>query len=217
MLKNDETFWLPSDGRDAARLSWGTSGGDAAVLRDHSRERWEGILAKLRRAGIPEPNGKVLEFGSGMGHLDELLGEGCSSLLMLDHTDAYIGARSQPLTSRCRHLLWEAKTLELLEPEAGSFDWLVALAVFYHVDTATAAALILELGGLLRPGGHVLIYGWRSDDREAVRSMATRERLFVRYPSYPLDLDVLRETLAPEFEELCRTHVLVYRRASIPT
>jgi 2-polyprenyl-3-methyl-5-hydroxy-6-metoxy-1,4-benzoquinol methylase len=217
MLKNDETFWTPSDEGDAIRLSWGNSDGDAAALWNHSRERWSRILEKLRHAGLPEPRGKILEFGSGMGHLDELLGEECSSLVMLDHTDAYIRGRSLPLSARCRHLPWKARTLELLEPEAGSFDWLVAIAVFYHVDTATAAALILELGRLLEPGGHVLIEGWRTARPDVVRSIATRDRLFTPYPHYVLELDLLRDTLAPEFEELCREGVLLYRKASLLT
>ena len=42
--------------------------------------------------------------------------------------------------------------------------------------------------------------------------MAVTHRLFDAYPSYPINLDLLRDTLDPEYEELTRHEVLVYRK-----
>ena len=86
-----------------------------------------------------------------MGHLDDLLGDTCTSLLMLDHTDGYINQRRRPLTSRCRHVIWSAESLDALRAEGVVHDWLVFLAVFFHLDDATAAALIRTLGERCTP------------------------------------------------------------------
>jgi 2-polyprenyl-3-methyl-5-hydroxy-6-metoxy-1,4-benzoquinol methylase len=214
VLKNDEAFWNPDGAEGAARLSWGDSGGDVEALRAHAGERWAETLRYLGAAGVPRPAGRVIEFGAGMGWLDDHLGPDVTRIVMLDHTDRYLAARPRPLSARCRHVTWSHAAVERLRAEEAPFDWLVAIAVFYHLDTATAAALILELGALLAPGGHVLVRGWRTADRETVRALAVRDRLFTRYPSYPLELDLLRETLAPGFEERCREGVLVYRRTA---
>src|SRR5436305_3233978 len=87
MLKNDETFWTPTDETDAARLSWSSSGGDVTALRVQTHHRWRHCLEMLARADLPVPSGKVVEFGAGMGFLDDLLDDTCSNILMLDHTD----------------------------------------------------------------------------------------------------------------------------------
>lgn len=212
VLKNDEIFWQPAGGDNAPYLSWGSSGGDFEVLREHSRKRWGSILNNLTRAGLPHPKGNILEFGSGMGLLDELIDDPASRLTMLDHTAEYIAQRPFALSSRCRHVLWSSANLDALQAEPADYDWLLSIAVFYHVDDATAAALIRELGVLLRRGGHVLIRGFTRATADWVREAGTRERLFGRYPTYPLDLDRLSAALAPEFVEQCRDGVLVYRK-----
>ena len=111
MLKNDEIFWKPREEANAAHLSWSGSRGDSSALWVQTQRRWRYILRLLREAGIPTPSGDVVEFGSGMGHLDDLLDESCSRIVMLDHTDAFISERRRPLTTRCRHVLWSRESL----------------------------------------------------------------------------------------------------------
>jgi 2-polyprenyl-3-methyl-5-hydroxy-6-metoxy-1,4-benzoquinol methylase len=212
MLKNDEIFWKPDEGRNAALLSWGGSEGDFPVLWAHSQRRWSYILQCLAQTGIPAPSGRVVEFGSGMGLLDDLLDDTTSSIVMLDHTDAYIEQRSRPLPPRCRHVLWSPQGLDALQREPASYDWLISVAVFYHVDDATAAALVRELGKLLKPGGYVLIEGWNSATPDSMREIADRKRLFARYPNYLLNVDLLRETLAPEYRALCSEGILLLQK-----
>jgi len=134
---------------------------------------------------------------------------------MLDHCDAYIRARARPLSARCRHVLWSPEGLARLHAEPPSYDWLISLAVFWHVDDPTAAALMRELGKLLKPGGYVLIQGWNSATPEKVREMSTQRRLFDSYPTYVLNLDLLQETLAPDYQELCRETILLYRKRGV--
>ncbi|MBV9951455.1 MAG: class I SAM-dependent methyltransferase [Acidimicrobiia bacterium] len=213
MLRNDVVFWGPRSDHNAALLSWGGSDGDFETLWNHTQKRWGWITDALSIAGAPTPTGRVIEFGSGMGLLDDVLDASTTSLVMLDHTDGYIAQRPHPLSARCRHLLWGPETLdELQRTEAGSFDWAMSIAVFYHLDTATAAALIRELAVLLAPGGHVLVEGWNPATPEQVRALSSRDRLFSMYPNYPLDVDLLSAALAPELEERCRNGVLLYRK-----
>ena len=215
MLKNDEIFWMPTKTDNAAYRSWGGSEGDFGKLWEHSVARWQAVGHKLSRVGVPTPSGKVIEFGSGMGLLDDLLDDSCSCLVMLDHSDAYIRERASPLSSRCRHVLWSPEELARLQAERPSYDWFISLAVFWHVDDPTAAALIRELGKLLKPGGCVLIHGWNSATPEKVREMSTQHRLFGSYPTYVLNLDLLQEALAPDYQELCRETILLYRKNGV--
>ena len=216
MLKNDEIFWEPNDQRNAALLSWGGSEGDFAVLWAHTQRRWAWILECLARTGVPAPSGRVVEFGSGMGLLDDLLDHTTSSIVMVDHTDAYLEQRPQPLSPRCKPVRWSSEALDDLQTERGSYDWLISVAVFYHVDDATAVALIRELGELLRPGGYVVIEGWNPPTPDLVRKMADRQRLFASYPNYVLNVDVIRAALALEYEEQCREDILLYRKLPSP-
>src|SRR5262249_37321197 len=146
----------------------------------------------LFRLGIPLPAGRIVEFGSGMGLLDDLVEDKSASIVMLDHSKAYLEQRPKPLSARCRHGSWSPETMAMLHAEGRSYDWVIALAVFWHVEDATAAALIKELGALLRPGGHVLIHGFNRTTVQKVREMSTRERLFDAYPTYVIDPDLLR-------------------------
>jgi 2-polyprenyl-3-methyl-5-hydroxy-6-metoxy-1,4-benzoquinol methylase len=212
VLKNDEVFWQPNDTHNAPRLSWGSSGGDFETLWRHTQERCRYILETLTEANLPHPRGKIVEFGSGMGLLDDVIDDPSSTITMLDHTPDYISQRPHPLSARCRHVVWSKNNLRMLQDEPPDYDWFLSIAVFYHVDDLTAAALIREIGKLLRPGGHVLIRGFTPATAETMREMADSKRLFRRYPDYVLNLALLGEALAPDYEELHRHHVLVYRK-----
>lgn len=213
MLKNDEVHWNPRDAQEAATRSWGSSKGSFAVLWQHSQDRWRRILKTLDRADLPRPRGKIIEFGSGMGLLDDLLADG-EAVTMLDHTDAYLAHRPHPLSARCRHVLWSRESVDALLAEAADYDWFISIAVFYHLDDATAAALILKLGQVLRPGGFVLIEGFNPATAHWVReeAKASNDRLFRRYPNYALNVDLLRDSLAPDYDEVLRGQLLVYRK-----
>jgi 2-polyprenyl-3-methyl-5-hydroxy-6-metoxy-1,4-benzoquinol methylase len=213
MLKNDEIFWHPSQGKNAARLAWGGSGGDFEKLWNHSKKTWKFIVRNLRDANLPAPKGKIVEFGSGMGLLDDLLDQTATEILMLDHTTAYIQQRATPLSARCRHVLFTQDNLvKVLQREEESCDWLLSVSVFYHIDEATAVAIILELGKLLKPGGYVLIYGWNDSTADMLRDREKLERLFARYPQYFINWDLVQSSLAPDYREMCRKGVVVYQK-----
>jgi SAM-dependent methyltransferase len=100
-----------------------------------------------------------------------------------------------PRHRRCRT---GRATLARLHAEPPSYDWFISIAVFWHVEDPTAAALIREFGKLLKPGGYVLIEGWNSATPEKMREMSTHHRLFSSYPTYVLNLDLLQKTLEPD-------------------
>lgn len=208
-------FWKPDKEENVVSLSWGGSGGDFSKLWEHSQNRWNGVKANLARLNIAPPSGRIVEFGTGMGLLDDLIEDKNAVILMLDHTQAYIKERSKSLSARCRLVLWTPDNLETLCSEPGSYDWLISIAVFYHVEDITAAALILELGKLLKPGGYVLIQGWNRSTPEEIRQRANKERLFSRYPNYLLNLDLLKSALAPDYRELSRQDLLLYQKLPI--
>ena len=213
MLKNDEIFWHPSQKVNASCLAWGGSGGDFEKLWNHSKKTWKFIVRNLRDANLPAPKGKIVEFGSGMGLLDDLLDQTATEILMLDHTTAYIQQRATPLSARSRHVLFTQDNLvKVLQSEAESCDWLLSVSVFYHIDEATAVALILELGKLLKPGGYVLIYGWNDSTADMLRDRGKLERLFARYPQYFINWDLVQSSLAPDYRERCRKGVVVYQK-----
>jgi SAM-dependent methyltransferase len=202
MLLNDSRYWTPHDLPSAVALSWWSSRGDLERLRQHSAERWERIRSDLAAGGIAPPAGRVIEFGAGLGLLDDLLDATTTELVLLDHTDQYLAQRDRPLSPRARHVLWSRRALAGLQ--TGQFDWLVSISVFYHLDQATAVALLLELGRALRPGGKALICGWTELTYEAVRADPGK-RLFDPGPSYCLDTPALESALAPEYRPLHRT------------
>jgi 2-polyprenyl-3-methyl-5-hydroxy-6-metoxy-1,4-benzoquinol methylase len=214
MLQNDLVFWHPTETENAAYLSWGSSQGKFETLYNHTVERWNSITGKLESCNL-RIGGKVAEFGAGMGLLDEMVEPG-AELLLLDHTDVYIKQRPKPLSSRCEPMIFNADNLRKLQAERGNrYDWLVSIATFYHVEIITAAALILELGKVVKPGGHVMIHGFNPCQNGGdVRGRATFAHLFRKYPDYVLDLNFLGKALVPEYEEIFRDHdTVVFKKA----
>jgi SAM-dependent methyltransferase len=107
--------------------------------------------------------------------------------------------------------------LDLLRSETESSDWLLSLSVFYHVDEATAVAIISELGRLLKPGGYALIYGWNDSTPAMVRERGTLERLFARYPQYFINWNLIESSLAPDYREVHRDGIVVYQKIQTQT
>jgi hypothetical protein len=47
------------------------------------------------------------------------------------------------------------------------------------------------------------------------RCGSTQHRLFDSYPTYVLNLDLLQETLEPDYEEICHETILLYRKKGV--
>ena len=105
--------------------------------------------------------------------------------------------------------------MELLRSEAESCDWLLSLSVFYHVDDATAVAIISELGKLLKPGGYALIHGWNDSTPAMLRERGNLERLFARYPQYFINWDLVQSSLALDYREIYRNGIVVYQKSKL--
>ena len=202
MLKNDELFWKIGRKRDAVTQSWGSSKGDIVVLWKHALKRWQIICGYLAAAKIRKPHGSVVEFGAGLGHLDDLLGSSVENLLLLDHSDGYLKNRPKPLSRRASFLRWNKHNFTRLQAQGEQFDWWISIAVFYHIDTASAVALLLESSKLIKRGGHMMVYGWNLPTRESLR--ADLNRIFDTYPQYCIDMDQISEAVSPELSEVCR-------------
>lgn len=196
MLKTDESFWLPTG--NAAELSWGSSKGDVEKLWQHTERRWKVLMDRLDEEGFSHPSGRVLEFGAGMGLTDKLLDNSVTDITMLDHTRAYLDANPNPLSERCHFVQW-GKTELLQLQEKADYDWCLSLAVFYHIDTATAVSLLLELGKTLKVGGKMLIYGWYPQDYNFMRREGIN-RLFTTTPNYYIDPIAVMDTVQPELK-----------------
>lgn len=187
MLANDAFFWTPTDLKDAVSLSWSASYGEYKKLYDHSVR----TLMNIRHRIPAIPCGKIVEFGSGLGILDDLLPPDVSELALIDHTHKFLAERPMPLSDRCRFtLLSDIGTL----PD-GYFDLAISIRVFYHIDTITAIAIIRELGRLIRQGGFVVIQGFYENTKEMARKFAEMQRLTIKDPNYIIDLELIKETV----------------------
>jgi 2-polyprenyl-3-methyl-5-hydroxy-6-metoxy-1,4-benzoquinol methylase len=215
MLKNDERFWTITRKFNAATQSWGSSNGDFALLWQHTIDRWQIICGYLAAAKIGKPRGNVIEFGAGLGHLDDLLDTRVKSLLLLDHSDAYLKCRLKPLSRRTRFLRWNKPNFNNLRNNGEQFDWWMSIAVFYHIDTASAVTLLLESAKLLKLGGYMLVHGWNDMTRETLR--ANPNRLFDTYPQYSIHMDQISDAVSPELSEIFRTQdwpTIIFKKTS---
>jgi 2-polyprenyl-3-methyl-5-hydroxy-6-metoxy-1,4-benzoquinol methylase len=192
MLKNDQSFWDPGC-VNPVKLSWGRSDGDFTKLLEHSILRWGVIAERLIKDGVGTPSGHVIEFGAGMGLSDDLLDNSVTKITMLDHSPGYLAARPKPLSSRCEYKKWDPSVLH----DGHAYDWLLIMAVFYHVDTATAVALLIELSKVIRQGGKILVYGWDDQSKDNLRADAYN-RLFGNYPHYCVNAAAVIEAVTPE-------------------
>ncbi|GAA3603150.1 class I SAM-dependent methyltransferase [Microlunatus ginsengisoli] len=109
---------------------------------DHNAYYHRAILRRL-----PAHSARVLEVGSGRGHLAVRLAERADEVDALDLDPAMVEATRAivPANVRCRRA--DVTTAEL---PAGCYDAVVTLSVLHHLDLATALPLLARA---LRPGG----------------------------------------------------------------
>lgn len=199
MLNNDQFYWVPREDFNPVSLSWGTAKSFDA-LKEHTKLRWDILKKRLLDANLGVPSGEVLEFGPGLGLMDGLFGDEVKRLIFLDHTDKYLDANPEERSDRCEFATWSASNLlELQSRLFKQLDWVYTIATFYHIDTASAVAMILELGKLLKPGGLFMIYGW-SDSRTLRDGPLCR--LFGIYPHYVINMEDVVEAVKPELERV---------------
>jgi SAM-dependent methyltransferase len=123
------------------------------VFADTPRlNRW--IVSKLV-AGV---RGDVLEIGSGIGNISRLIRPHCDSLVVTDTEAQYLEALRR-LFAGDAGVTAAAFDLDFEPPPAivaRRYDAIVAVNVMEHI--ADDQALCARLAGLLKPGGHLLIY-----------------------------------------------------------
>ena len=66
----------------------------------------------------------------------------------------------------------------------------------------------------MKPGGHVLIEGFRLATTDLLTEIGGKRRLFSRYPEYGLSPDLLQGELAPTYRERWREGILLYEKVA---
>jgi SAM-dependent methyltransferase len=185
----------------------------AVLVRDDGRHgRWDpdefletgrrevdGVLDRVRAAGLDPGSAAALDFGCGAGrvtqalrrHFDRVVGVDVSGA-MLEH------ARSLDVAGACEFI--QLGGTDLAGQPDGTFDLAYSALVLQHIPTPAARRYLAELVRVVRPGGVVAVQVATRPDR-SLRGLLTRvlpssvvrvlQRRVLGYPA-PMDMYPLR-------------------------
>lgn len=113
-------------------------------------------LNPFETAALPYLDGRVLDFGCGLGNLAvAAAGRGCT-VVALDASPAAIAHLRHVAAER--PLPIEAVEADLASYEiAGEFDTVASIGLLMFLDCRTALARLEQLESCLRPGGHAIV------------------------------------------------------------
>lgn len=197
MLANDAIYWRAHDLPDAINKSWSSARGDYSTYANGRKADWRhDILPVITTL----PQGRVdltrtIDFGCGLGIMDEVLDTNTVELLMLDGNDTFISRRPTPLSKRCDFKTFSRETLdELKSSKCAHYTAALIINVLYHLDTTATLALSRALLELVRPGGHLVSYGY-SDHGYSNLTATSEHTLFDQYPHYLVDMTMIVSSL----------------------
>lgn len=122
--------------------------GPADFRRYARNQRWDrGHLRTVRRLLDPQPGARILEVGSGRGHLTKRLDE-------LGAIATGIDLNAEAVASSVARDI-RAMNVQQLEFGDGEFDQLIAIHAIEHLPDIRAA--FGEMARVLRPGGRMLL------------------------------------------------------------
>lgn len=116
-------------------------------LWDHNRQYQPFLLER-----VPDRCGQALDIGCGTGEFTALLARKAASVTGVDLAPAMIGqARERNARG---NITYQTADIEHLELPAESFDCIVSIAAFHHLELET---LLPRLENALAPGGVLLV------------------------------------------------------------
>src|SRR6266436_8124612 len=151
------------DANAAQRRYWNTVAGPRWVASPGFRERrnQESLALLLARLGLTGGE-SVLEIGCGTGALTapvaEVIGEG-GRLVAVDISEPMLGAARQRVVERgLRNVTLSQGDAQVFEFEPAAFDLATSrMGVMFFADPAAA---FRNIGGALKPGGHLVFACW---------------------------------------------------------
>jgi trans-aconitate methyltransferase len=109
----------------------------------------------------------IIDIGGGTSRLvDALLGEGFTSLAVLDVSSAALAATRARLGARAEQVEWIAADVTTWTPPRQYDVWHDRAAFHFLTDPADQLAYITRLKGALRPDGHAIIATFAPDGPE---------------------------------------------------
>lgn len=108
-------------------------------------------LARLRHLVSPSPSVRLLDVGGGTGAATERYAFGCGEITILepDPRKVALGRRRRP------SIRFEQGRGEAIPSPDGSFDRVVAVVAFHHMEDQTKA--LQEMRRVLKPDGRLVI------------------------------------------------------------
>jgi SAM-dependent methyltransferase len=112
-----------------------------------------GIMRWIAEIGIPQPRGRALDFGCGVGRLTQALADHFDEVWGVDIAPSMIeGARRLDRSGgRCRYLV--NGTADLASFEDASFTFILSLIVLQHLEPEYIRSYLREFIRLLAPSG----------------------------------------------------------------
>jgi SAM-dependent methyltransferase len=172
------------------------------VYRDKDPERvsWyratlDLSLRILRGLELPR-DARIVDVGGGAATLvDDLLDEGFTRVVVLDHAAPALEAAKARLGERAADVTWIVDDAITHPFEPGGVDLWHDRAVFhFQTDDATRDAYVDQVTRSVRPGGHVVVATFALHGPEKCSGLPVRRH----------DADGLAATFAEGFEEVAR-------------
>jgi 2-polyprenyl-3-methyl-5-hydroxy-6-metoxy-1,4-benzoquinol methylase len=124
-------------------------------LKHHYRNQTRELMVLLEA----EPSARVLEVGCGCGTESLWMAAQGVTVAAVDVTESFLNvaaARKKILECALGHRLeCEFHRKSILDMEGGPYDLIWMEQAFHHLEPR--AAIVEKIGGLLRPGGHLVV------------------------------------------------------------
>jgi 2-polyprenyl-3-methyl-5-hydroxy-6-metoxy-1,4-benzoquinol methylase len=143
---------------------------EAPGTRVYAEGAYRSLLDTLDTRGLMLDGVRVLDFGCGTGLLTEFLVGRVASIAGVD-----ISPRMRDVfASKVRERGWENVTVHADLPD-GEFDLIVCSSVLGFLDDYTAT--VIQLAGLLAPGGVLVHWDWARDEEHPSDGGLTLEEI----------------------------------------
>ena len=125
------------------------------------------IVELLSASGVSLPTSKVLDYGCGIGHLAEHLLRTGANVAGLEPSPESVGRVNDKLKSYAGWLGAVPELSDAISGGFGNFDVVTCVEVVEHLDDITLDKALLEIFGLLKPGGLALFTTPNSEHLES--------------------------------------------------